>query len=129
MQVKRIYGALNVEFEGQNCVSFTIGDRKCDKCLDGKCNGCEEYGKPWMEYYEFIKYNVNRQEDEKVTYQKDKTEAIKMLIKMLQTYLDATKEEARDELCIDTEKLYSNKAVKKGPTYRRHSSPDLMRRV
>ena len=104
MQVKRIHGALNVEFEGRNCVSFRIGDRECDRCLDGKCNGCEEYGKPWMEYFEFIKYNLNHHEDEFVTYQKDPTEAIKMLIEMLQEYLDKSKEEVKEELCIDTAK-------------------------
>ena len=99
MQVKRIYGALNVEFEGQNCVSFRIGDRECDRCLDGKCKGCEEVGKPWMEYYEFIKYSIIRQENEFVTYQKDPTEAIKMLVEMLQDYLDKSKEEVNEGLC------------------------------
>ena len=104
MTVRRIYGALNVEFEGRNCLSFTIGDRECDRCLDGKCKGCEEYGKPWKEYVQFVKYNTRRPEDEYVTYQKDPTTAIEMLVEMLQDYLKATKEEAEKEICADTAK-------------------------
>ena len=88
MQVKRVYGALNIEFEGRECLSFTIMDRECDSCNYGKCKGCERAFDPWKEYYELVKYNIDKQEDEKVTYERDRTEAIRMLVKALQEYLD-----------------------------------------
>lgn len=88
MQVKRVYGALNIEFEGRECLSFTIMDRECDSCNYGKCKGCSRAFDPWKEYYELVKYNIDKQEDEKVTYERDQTEAIRMLVKALQEYLD-----------------------------------------
>lgn len=94
MKVKRVYGALNIEFEGQDCVSFQVMDRECDRCLTGNCLECEEVGKPWKEYYQFIKYNL-RSTNEDVTYEKDSTEAIRMLADMLNEYL-AQKERERN---------------------------------
>lgn len=101
MRVKKIYGALNIEFEGRKYLNFAILDRKCDECLDGNCNQCDENGKPWREYYQLIRYGGEYLEDEKVTYEKDITEAVRLLVNSLQEYLNE-KEELKE--CIDTER-------------------------
>ena len=87
MQVKKIYGALNLEFEGRKFVNFAIMDRKCDSCMDGKCKHCDEAGKPWNEYYQLMKYSLKYDTDETM-YEKDPTKAIRELVKLLQGYLD-----------------------------------------
>lgn len=97
MNVKRIYGGLNIEFEGKQFVNFAILDRACDECISKKdgCDGCEEVEKPWNEYYQFLRYdmkgNILR------TYEKDPTEAIKIILKMLQSYIDSKEE----KVCAD----------------------------
>ena len=99
MQVRRIHGALNVEFESGDCVNFAIMDRKCDECLDGGCKGCEEAGKPWNEYFQILRYGFHPYYEEGV-YVKDPTEALEETIKTLQKLL----EKERREICTDTEK-------------------------
>ena len=99
MKVKRIYGALNVEFEDGHYTNFAILDKECDRCMDGGCEWCEEAGKPWNEYYQLLKYDMHG--DNRTTYERDQTEAIRGLVRMLQGYLEAKGEE---EECTDTAK-------------------------
>ena len=86
MRVKRIFGALNVMFEDGECVNFAVMDRECDRCMSGECEGCEEVGKPWMEYYQILKYGGDF---EKTTYEKDPTVALKILERAIHGYLEA----------------------------------------
>lgn len=89
MDARRIYGGLNVEFEGKKFVNFAILDRACDECLsrEGGCEGCEEVEKPWNEYYTFLEYDFcGNCEEEKET---DINKAIRKLIRILQSYVDS----------------------------------------
>jgi hypothetical protein len=100
MDVKRIHGALNVEFGDHQCVSFTILDRECDECISrkGGCKGCENVGKPWKEYYQLLRYNFSG--NEAVMHENNPTKAIRQIIRILQRYLDLEE----DKVCFDTEK-------------------------
>ena len=107
MKVRRIHGALNVEFDDLHFLSFTIMDKACDQCDgEGDCQTCDAAWRPWNEYYQFIKYDFEidkRKEKDKISYEYDKTKAIKTLIRMLQDYLDAQTDEEVDK-CIAMEK-------------------------
>ena len=95
MRVKRIYGALNIEFENGQCINFTIMDRECDRCMTGDCLGCEEVGKPWREYYQILKYCDSF---EKTTYENDPTSAVKSLNEALGRYLQAKGDIENEEI-------------------------------
>ena len=65
----------------------------------GGCDYCEDAGEPWNEYYQLMKYDFHG--NAKAMYERDRTEAIKCLARMLQGYLEAKGE---SEECTDTVK-------------------------
>lgn len=92
MNVKRIYGGLNIDFDQTKFVNFAILDRACDECLGKEegCKGCDEVEKPWNEYYQILEYD--RLGHNKVTYEYDQTKALKKLIRLLQHHIDIKEE-------------------------------------
>lgn len=95
MEAKRIYGGLNIEFEGKNFINFAILDKACDECLGkkGGCKGCEEVEKPWNEYYQFLLYDFDG--NERIFYEKDPKKAVRQLIRLLQRMIDTKEENAK----------------------------------